>query len=186
MRKSRVLTFLFAFIPGAGHMYLGSMKKGVSIMLAFSLIIAIFAFFNLGLFTIFLPVLWFYAFFDTFNIFGMSPEQRALYEDKFCFGLDVLLEQGVFDIVKKRPRIVGGCLIFLGSWMIFDNLVRPFLWQIRDWAPWFYEILNALPTLLVAAMIILLGLYLMFGGRHKIALPTAKEDDYKEYGEGQK
>ena len=32
MRKSRILTFLFALWPGAGQMYLGYMKRGVSLM----------------------------------------------------------------------------------------------------------------------------------------------------------
>ena len=31
MRKSRILTFLFGLWPGAGQMYLGYMKRGISL-----------------------------------------------------------------------------------------------------------------------------------------------------------
>lgn len=49
MRKSRILTFLFALWPGAGQMYLGYMKRGVSLMGVFCLLIAITGFLNLGI-----------------------------------------------------------------------------------------------------------------------------------------
>ena len=35
MKKNSFLTFCFAFIPGAGEMYLGMMKKGLAVMLLF-------------------------------------------------------------------------------------------------------------------------------------------------------
>ena len=34
-RKSGFLTFCFACLPGAGEMYLGYMKRGLSVMIAF-------------------------------------------------------------------------------------------------------------------------------------------------------
>ena len=33
MKKNGILTLLFAFIPGAGQMYQGYMKRGLSLML---------------------------------------------------------------------------------------------------------------------------------------------------------
>ena len=65
MRKSRILTFLFALWPGAGQMYLGYMKRGVSLMGIFCLLISITGFLNLSFLFFLLPVIWFYAFFDT-------------------------------------------------------------------------------------------------------------------------
>ena len=49
MRKSRILTFLFALWPGAGQMYLGYMKRGVSLMGIFCLLISITGLLNLVL-----------------------------------------------------------------------------------------------------------------------------------------
>ena len=56
MRKSRILTFLFALWPGAGQMYLGYMKRGVSLMGVFCLLIAITGFLNLSFLFFLLPV----------------------------------------------------------------------------------------------------------------------------------
>ena len=37
MMKNGILTFIFAFCPGAGQMYQGYMKRGLSLLLAFCL-----------------------------------------------------------------------------------------------------------------------------------------------------
>ena len=73
MRKSRILTFLFALWPGAGQMYLGYTKRGVSLMTGFLLLIGMSNFLNLWIFATFTPVVWFYAFFDAWSIRNMDP-----------------------------------------------------------------------------------------------------------------
>ena len=62
MKKSRFLSFVFGMIPGAGQMYLGYLKRGVSLMGLFGLITAVSSMFYLGVLTFLLPVIWFYAF----------------------------------------------------------------------------------------------------------------------------
>ena len=37
MKKNGILTFLFAFVPGAGQMYQGYMKRGLSLITLFFL-----------------------------------------------------------------------------------------------------------------------------------------------------
>ena len=39
MKKNGILTFLFAFVPGAGQMYQGYMKRGLSLITLFFLCI---------------------------------------------------------------------------------------------------------------------------------------------------
>ena len=68
MRKSGFLTFLFSLLPGAGHMYLNMMKKGVCIMSLFFALWGVGAFLRLDFLQLLLPVVWFYAFFDVMNI----------------------------------------------------------------------------------------------------------------------
>ena len=48
MRKSRILTFLFGLMPGAGQMYLAYMKRGVSLMSMFFMLIFLAGFFNIS------------------------------------------------------------------------------------------------------------------------------------------
>ena len=67
-RKSGFLTFCFACLPGAGEMYLGYMKRGLSVMLAFWGLIFVASLLNMGILGILAPVIWAYSFFDTFNL----------------------------------------------------------------------------------------------------------------------
>ncbi|WP_343264690.1 hypothetical protein [Ligaoa zhengdingensis] len=182
MRKSSFLTFCFAFIPGAGQMYLGMMKKGVSIMLTFSVIVALAGFLNLGFLTVLLPVLWFYSFFDTFNIKSMTYEERMSCEDRFLFDLDRMFRKDWMGIMKKRHALAGGICIFLGIYMIYNSFLRSFLWELEDYFPWVAHLMRSLPTLIVAIAVIILGFWLVAGGRKKAASPDAQEDDFVEYG----
>ena len=59
MERNKFLVFCFAFVPGAGQMYLGMMKKGLVIMGAFWAVIAIAVMLNLGVLFVFLPIIWY-------------------------------------------------------------------------------------------------------------------------------
>ena len=100
MRKSRILTFLFALWPGAGQMYLGYMKRGVSLMGLFFLIFAIMGFLGLSFLAFLLPIIWFYAFFDTMNLRSMSYE--FLPQDDFLFHLDSINAPELVKFFQRR------------------------------------------------------------------------------------
>ena len=158
MRKSRILTFLFALWPGAGQMYLGYMKRGVSLMGVFCLLIAITGFLNLGILFFLLPVIWFYAFFDTLNLRSMSYE--FLPQDDFLFHLDSLSSGKVLKFFRQRHLLVGILLIVVGIYMLAELILPTMFYRFNiDLYPFF----NALPTIVVAAAI------------------KAIEDDYQEY-----
>ena len=66
MLKNGFLTFCCAFIPGAGQMYQGYMKRGLSLILTACLIGMVSSLLNPVL--LLLVVVWMYSFFDTFNL----------------------------------------------------------------------------------------------------------------------
>lgn len=78
--KNKFFTFIFSFIPGAGHMYLGMMTKGTVFMSLFFGIFAILAYFGLEVFMAFLPVVWCYSFFDVLNLKHLTYEERIASE----------------------------------------------------------------------------------------------------------
>ena len=55
-RKSGFLTFCFACLPGAGEMYLGYMKRGLSVMIAFWGLIFVASLLNMGILGILAPI----------------------------------------------------------------------------------------------------------------------------------
>ncbi len=176
MRKSRILTFLFALWPGAGQMYLGYMKRGVSLMLLFCLLMAISSFTGFGVFIFLLPIVWFYGFFDTINLRSMSYE--FLPQDDFLFHLDSINAPELVKFFQRRHLLAGVLLIILGVYILLHNFVLPifyFTFQIN-----LYPLFESLPTLVVAAAIILLGVHLI----RSTVSHKAIEDDYQEYREG--
>jgi TM2 domain-containing membrane protein YozV len=68
-RRNKVLTFILAFIPGVGQIYLGLFRKGIQILILYLLIGPILGMIGLGFAgSIIKLVIWCYAFFDTFDI----------------------------------------------------------------------------------------------------------------------
>ena len=81
MLKNGFLTFCCAFIPGAGQMYQGYMKRGLSLILTACLIGMVSSLLNPVL--LLLVVVWMYSFFDTFNLraqigAGTAPQDDYL------------------------------------------------------------------------------------------------------------
>ena len=71
MLKNGLLTLLFAFIPGAGQMYQGYMKRGLSLMLM-CCVIGVLAMLFAPI-ALFLMLVFMYSFFDTLNLRGQCP-----------------------------------------------------------------------------------------------------------------
>ena len=173
MRKSRILTFLFALWPGAGQMYLGYTKRGVSLMGLFFLIFAIMGFLGLSFLAFLLPIIWFYAFFDTMNLRSMSYE--FLPQDDFLFHLDSINAPELVKFFQRRHLLAGVLLILVGIYILLHTFVVPifyFTFNIN-----LYPLFEGLPTLIVAVGIILLGIYLI----RSTVSHKAIEDDYQEY-----
>ena len=74
-QKKGFLLFISSLIPGAGEMYMGFFKQGISIMTLFWAIIAIAGGLNISSLVIFLPVLWFYSFFHVHNLKELPEEE---------------------------------------------------------------------------------------------------------------
>ena len=178
MKKNLFLTFCFACCPGAGQMYLGYTKRGVSLMLAFCAVFGVSSFLQLWLFAVILPPLWFFAFFDTFTIRNAAPEVLALKPDEYLYELPEL------EILsKKHHKVVGWVLIFAGLYALYTNLFMPLMANLLDALPydlwWLWNLCYDLPTLFAAFLIVLTGLRLVRG--EKVLEP----DDVVEYVGGE-
>ena len=80
-QKHGFWVFIFSLIPGAGEMYMGFKKQGLSIMLLFWGSIALASITGLGWLAMFLPVIWFYSFFNVHNLKSLSEEEFYSVED---------------------------------------------------------------------------------------------------------
>lgn len=181
MKRSSFFSFLCAFVPGAGEMYMGLMNRGTSVMLLFWSVIAFSAIFGLDFFLFLLPVIWFYSFFESLNLRKMTYEQLSAIPDEMIFGLDAMTLGRIRSLAQGRHLLAGGLCIALGAYMLYDGVLMR-RWGNILWErfPFLYELLRSLPTLLVAFAIIFLGLHLVRG--KSVAPP---DDDFTEYRGGQ-
>lgn len=183
-RKNNFLAFCFSLLPGAGHMYLGFIKHGVSLMTLFfgSLFIAIYL--NIGALSLFLPIIVCYSFFDTINKNSLSDQDFYALEDKYVFDIEAddfkKLLQGKF-----RPAIAL-ILIIIGIQLLFSNLYSLLLTFLPSrFSNLLYHtllpLLNRLPQLLIGLFIIALGLRLIRGKKINLDLedPKCTEEEDK-------
>ena len=173
-KKNSFFTFLFALWPGAGQMYLGLPRREFSIMLVFCGLIWFIWFAHLDELSLFLPVIWFFAFFDTFNQRDALIQGQTV-EDTFLIRLDSDWK----GFVLRRHTVIGWCCVGLGAYMLYNTFISPFLYQLYQSIPALARFLDRIPQLIVIVLVILLGVYLIMGGKKKA---PAQDDDYVEYG----
>ena len=176
MRKSKLLTFLFAFIPGCGEMYLGMMRKGVFLMVLFWGINTLSIFLQMGVLLCLQPVIWFYSFFETFNIRDLPLDIIQQHDQLFFQKLTSRLG------ARELPRLLGSrhlwagvVLILLGGWVLFQNFVVPLLELLFPTLAENWYFLNQIPSAAVAVAVILLGIHLVRGKK------KPREEDFVEY-----
>lgn len=161
-KRSSFLTFLTALIPGVGYMYLGLVKKGIQILLAFLLIKPLFRILGISFLTgiVWIPI-WFYTFFDTFSVARMLDLGQPVHDTDFIFNRYV--KDGEYPVVDRNKvgknliMIIGVALILLGSFAILNNLLQHNL--IYQW------IRNYVSTLFIPVVLVLAGIYLLFKNR---------------------
>ena len=187
MMKNGILTFLFAFCPGAGQMYQGYMKRGLSLITMFC--VAFGAGTLLEVLYVAMPIVWMYSFFDTFNLraqigAGTAPQDDYLVHINWH---DQRMEQFMLD----SHKLLGWGLIALGALVAYQNILMntlgDLLWRWGKESPIFralYLVMDQLPEVLVCVVLIVCGIWLVKGPRTaKKSAPKTEsaEEDFTEY-----
>lgn len=163
-RKSRFLTFVFSMLPGAGHMYMGFMKIGVSFMSVFFFLIFLSSWLNIGPLLYIAPLIWFYSFFDCTNRMNLNDDELLLLEDKYLFSVDKLAKLDK-DIFEKRRLAVGVICLFLGVYLVIENIMsilEPYIpYELRRFI--IYDLMRDIPKVIIGVAIVTLGIKLIKG-----------------------
>ena len=178
MRINGFFLFCCACVPGAGQMYLGYMKRGLCLISLFCLNLMFCM--MLPFLGVFMPVIWMYAFFDRFNL------RRQLRTGNFPMD-DYLFhpeqDQTLARLLHARHRLAGWVLVAIGAYALYENFFSYMLWDLLDALPqlmFLRGLMNNLPSVVVAVVLILVGLHLVRG--KKEPLPPA-EEEYRDYGD---
>ena len=159
MKKNGILTFLFAFVPGAGQMYQGYMKRGLSLITLFFLCIMA-GMLLLEQLVLTALIVWMYSFFDTYDLI----RHMAAGEPKE----DSLLVLGNYEEIKKmvpqHNRLIGWGLVGFGVWALYETFISTWLYTLlcnlmgNGYA---YDIIRGIPNVVIAALLIFAGLKLL-------------------------
>ena len=180
MMKNGILTFIFAFCPGAGQMYQGYMKRGLSLIMMFCLFIII-GVSTLEVLTIGCVIVWMYSFFDTFNLraqigAGTAPEDDYLVHFNWH---DARMTQ----FMGESHKLVGWGLIALGAIVFYNNIIMRVLgdvmWRWGQDNPVFraiYLMLDSLPQIVVCVALIVCGMWLVRGPKNKKGKQPPEEE----------
>lgn len=159
-KRGKFLTFIFSMLPGAGHMFMGFMKLGLSFMALFFLIIFAASWLNIGSLGIFIPLIWFYAFFDCINKTYASDEEFAKFKDEYLYSPEFFK---VF-LKNKNRFIIGIILALFGLYILLNNIMEYsslFLPHILNSQIFFA--FRSFPQLLVGGAVIFVGIWLIIG-----------------------
>nr|WP_295272262.1 hypothetical protein [uncultured Blautia sp.] len=179
-QKHGFWVFIFSLIPGAGEMYMGFKKQGISIMLLFWGSIALASITGLGWLAMFLPVIWFYSFFNVHNLKSLSEEEFYSVDDNYVLHMDQF-SGNMGKFLQKHRNVTAWILILFGIcilWSRFTTLL--YLIVPVELADYAYEICNSLPQIVIAAGIIAAGIYLLTQQKKKLEEDENKDEHYWE------
>lgn len=166
-KKSKFLTFIFSLLPGAGEMYMGFMKMGVSLMAEFFGIIFLATVTEVSQLLLIDIILWFYAFFHVHSIAGASDEEFSRLEDKY---LIPLYESNPGRQSKMMRRFCSIVLIVLGAFMLWNMGIK-MLGSIL-----YLPGVEYVPKVLVAVGLIVLGIVMIQGKKEALDQEEASNE----------
>ena len=175
--NSGFLTFCFSFIPGAGQMYQGYMRRGISVLLALCTTYWMSRF--IYDFSVLIFAVWMISFFDSFNLRSRILSGTAEPDD-YLFKMSEWA--GLKALCARRQKLVGWGLVLLGGYTLYDKFIlNQFYWYLVDNGLMdgllgdVYAVLNRMPELLGCLILIGVGFWLVKGPA------KLSEPDYEEY-----
>ena len=185
-KKSRFWLFLFSLFPGAGHMYLGLMRMGLSFMFGFMLSVALMNITGLDVLVVLPLTIYIYSFFHANNIGGMDDEAFAALEDEYLLGLGDI-DRDRFRLDQRNRNLAAAVLIILGICMLWNvgfGMVRDYIgWDNPVIKAIYYTMRDDVPRVVIAIAIIWFGVVLLRGKKESNLVEDASRGQVKQIEE---
>ena len=164
MRKNVFFTFWFSLIPGVGQMYQEYMKRGVSLLVLAIIPTFLATVFNAPIFTLVLPIIFAYSFFDSFKLRNEYIANGEKTKDDYVWNEEPLLNFTNKKLFKKKNVILGVVLLVLGIYYLLNTVVLGIIEDAGISMAIIHTIeglLRYIPTLVLALVAIMIGCKLM-------------------------
>ena len=172
-KRNPFLLFLASLIPGAGAMYLGFFRQGLSIM---TVCAVVFAIGNLTLpqLIFLVPVIWFYSFFHSNNLNSLPDEDFYTIDDDYFLHINYLFRNNG-ALLKRHSRFIAVLLICFGGsmlWNSFSDLIHFVSYRVlhlpESVLDLLYYVTSGLPESVIAVAIIFLGIHMIKNKRDSL------------------
>lgn len=178
-KKNRFLTFCCSCLPGAGEMYMGFMKTGVSLMALFFGSIFAATMLNIGPLMFITAIIWFFGFFHANHLAGLEDSAFAAVPDEYLFGAAFWEEQKLS--VDKHRKAVAIALIVIGIYFCWNTILGMCLGWTNDWiSRVLWDINDMIPRVAISAAIIIIGLRMINGKKEELKKDEMKENSTTE------
>lgn len=127
-KKNKLFALICSLIPGAGEMYLGFFKCGVSLMAAFFILLGLSGFLGIGFLAYLTPLIWFYSFFHTNNLNSLSDEEFYAVEDRWLIGFSGLPWEKM--PVTRCTSLIAAALILFGVCILWSSFAEFFVYYL--------------------------------------------------------
>lgn len=167
-KKSGFITFCCSLFPGAGEMYLGFMKMGVSLMSLFIFLMILGNMLNIDSLLSIGIIVWFYSFFHVHNLAGLTENEYMNTKDEFLFNFDKILDADKKNIEKYR-KVIAIILILFGTLLLWQGIKAAFLPLLPDFILRVISRMeNTVPQILAGIGIIIGGFYMIKGKKENM------------------
>lgn len=167
-KKNKFLTFICSLLPGAGEMYMGFMKMGISLMVCFFLALMLADI--MSEFMVFIAaIVWFYSFFHVHNLAGLPDEMFFEVKDVYLLPFAGKEDEKMM-ITGKYRKVAAIILIVIG----ISGLLKSFYYVVARYFPQevrmilndfiFYD----LPRVVFSIAVIVLGIYMIRGKKKQL------------------
>ena len=162
-KKNKFYTFLLSFMPGAAEMYMGFMKKGISLMGLFVLSIMICGILHADILAFVGVLIWFYSFFHARNLAACEEDVFVTLQDDYIW-TDFVNGRNITVSNPMLRKWGAGILIVFGVVLLWQNLSQIIYNLIPDrWWNILSPIVSSVPEVVVALLIIYIGLRMIQG-----------------------
>jgi len=166
VKKSKFLTFILSFLPGTGHMYLGLINKGISIMIMFfgAIILSMISTFILGIYWLegFLPFA-ICTLFIAYSLFDSLAAANDINSGRILKDVEMRNYSYILNALGTNKNIIGYIIIslgFIGILNIFSNNFENVLFR-------YLKIHLSISNLIFPIVMIIAGFYLIRRGDKK-------------------
>lgn len=169
-KKNKYITLIFSFLPGAAEMYMGFMKNGLSLLVAFILPFMFTGiFYGADCLALISAIIYIMAFFHARNLAAASDDEFNSFDDRFFWEefIDLKAENISADSYK---RCTAFCLILIGicgMWSLF----REQLLRVISYFPeyqYLKNIINSVPRFVFSVFVIVIGVMLIKGKKKEL------------------